>query len=187
MRAWRLSVSLTTCQYFPVPRRFLRIWSPNSQAKGPTYMLHCLFTAPHSQHAPSGLISKEAVARAKGLVREALLTVLDDDVAFDRWFGAQVTRWVSKENGVVVVVVVVVGVLAVVALVEVVAIDGSSCVCRYHAPSIIAPIFGPVPLLVECTVDITHHVHLRMMLMSQRSRPQVRRQHRSTRKTWLTK
>ncbi|CAB1099265.1 unnamed protein product [Ectocarpus sp. CCAP 1310/34] len=39
-----------------------------------------------------GLISREAVSKAKGLVREALLSALDDDVAFDRWFGAQVTR-----------------------------------------------------------------------------------------------
>lgn len=41
---------------------------------------------------PSGLISRQAISRAKGLIREALLTALDDDTAFDKWFGAQVTR-----------------------------------------------------------------------------------------------
>jgi len=38
------------------------------------------------------LISREAVSRAKGLIREAVLAALDDDVGFDKWFGAQVTR-----------------------------------------------------------------------------------------------
>lgn len=27
------------------------------------------------------------------MIREALLAALDDEVAFDKWFGAQVTRW----------------------------------------------------------------------------------------------
>ncbi|CAM9223205.1 unnamed protein product, partial [Hapterophycus canaliculatus] len=39
-----------------------------------------------------GLISREAVSRAKELIREAVLSALDDEEAFDKWFGAQVTR-----------------------------------------------------------------------------------------------
>lgn len=39
-----------------------------------------------------GLISREAVSRAKELIREAVLSGLDDEVEFDKWFGAQVTR-----------------------------------------------------------------------------------------------
>ncbi|CAM9668360.1 unnamed protein product [Ectocarpus sp. 13 AM-2016] len=46
-----------------------------------------------------GLISREAVSKAKGLVREALLSALEDDVAFDRWFGAQVTRSRRDHSG----------------------------------------------------------------------------------------
>lgn len=45
------------------------------------------------------------MSRAKGLIREALLTALDDDVAFDKWFGAQVTRWVSFMPSVVIICV----------------------------------------------------------------------------------
>ncbi len=40
----------------------------------------------------SGLISRDAISRAKGLIREAVLAALEDEVEFDKWFGGQVTR-----------------------------------------------------------------------------------------------
>lgn len=40
----------------------------------------------------SGLIARDAVLRAKGMLREALLAALDDEEAFDTWFGGHVTR-----------------------------------------------------------------------------------------------
>lgn len=39
-----------------------------------------------------GLIARDAVLRAKGMLREALLAALDDEEAFDTWFGGHVTR-----------------------------------------------------------------------------------------------
>lgn len=57
-------------------------------------MLLPLYALPSSSPS-SGLISRQAISRAKGLIRDAMLTALDDEVAFDKWFGAQVTRWVS--------------------------------------------------------------------------------------------
>ncbi|CAM9270904.1 unnamed protein product [Ascophyllum nodosum] len=39
-----------------------------------------------------GLISREAVSRAREMIREAVLSALDDDDDFDRWFGEHVTR-----------------------------------------------------------------------------------------------
>lgn len=47
------------------------------------------------------------------MVREAFLTALDDDVAFDKWFGAQVTRWVSMKHGVFDIATVVVDVVGI--------------------------------------------------------------------------
>ena len=45
-----------------------------------------------------GLISKGAVSKAKALIRDAMQSALADDAAFDRWFGAHVTRCVKARN-----------------------------------------------------------------------------------------
>lgn len=42
--------------------------------------------------ALSGLIAREAVSKGKEMIREAIRSALDDGDAFDRWFGAHVTR-----------------------------------------------------------------------------------------------